>query len=236
MKDLARILAAAAAIALLAGCSNKPPAISRVYARVLYQHDTATSADSEGLSVFLVASDPDGMENLSSFYVINDEAELFWKVDSTSWVTATAEGENWIGSNALVMPGSAAVPAGDYRVVLQNSGGDTVEQTFTIPDRSITADAAAYPTASVNNGEITVGGPYAAVEIWTYGQNGKFVASFPVTRKDFPLAGQKLAASSPTLAQGFTFRVFANDAKDGISVLSGPYTMPASPALSLPGR
>ncbi len=236
MKDLVRILAAAAAIGVLAGCSNKPPTISRVYARVIYQHDTATGADSEGLSVFLVAGDPDGMENLSSFYVINDDAELFWKVDSTSWVTATAESESWIGSSTLAMPGSAEVPAGDYRVVLQNSGGDTVEQTFTIAARSISAAAARYPTASVSGGEITLGGPYAAVEIWTYGNNGKFVASFPVTRKDFPLAGQKLVVSSPTLAQGFTFRVFANDAKDGIAVLSGPYTMPALPGSSLPGR
>ena len=53
------IAAAVALLALATGCSNKPPVISRVYARVIYQHDTGTDATSEGLSVFLVASDPE---------------------------------------------------------------------------------------------------------------------------------------------------------------------------------
>ena len=114
--------AVVAMLALLAGCSNKPPVISRVYAHVVYTHDSATGSTSEGLSVFLVASDPDGIENLRSFYVINDDAELFWKVDSTTWVSSTAEEESWIGSNNLFMPDSLPVPPGNYRVLLQNAG------------------------------------------------------------------------------------------------------------------
>jgi len=227
---------AAVAIALAAGCSNKPPVISRVYARVVYQHDIAGGSYSEGLSVFLVASDPDGMENLTSFYVINDEAELFWKVDSTSWVSSTAEGESWIGSNTLSMPGSARVPAGDYRVILQNSGGDTVEQTFTIPPREISAADAAYPMASVTDKAIRVSGPYDSFEIWTYGKDGKFIASFPAAKKDLPLSEQKIAAASPILAQGYTFRVFANNVRGGFAVVSGPYSVAAAPVPALSGR
>jgi hypothetical protein len=228
--------AAVVALALLAGCSNKPPVISRVYARVIYQHDTSSGADSEGLSVFLVASDPNGMENLSSFYVIDDEAELFWKVDSTSWVSSTAEGETWIGSNTLSMPGAASVPAGDYRVVLQNAGGDTVEQTFTLAPRDISAASASYPAASVSGGAIKVSGPYDSYEIWAYGNDKKLVTSIPVTRKDLPLSEEKIAAASPALAQGFTFRVFANNARGGFGVVSGPYSMAAVRVQSLPGR
>ncbi len=234
-RPLQAITAAALGLVLLAGCSNKPPEISRVYARVIYQHDTASGADSEGLSVFLVASDPDGMENLSAFYVINDDADLFWKVDSTSWVTSKAEGETWIGSNTLTMPGSAGVPAGSYRVLLENAGGDTTEQSFSLAARDISAAKAAYPSASVKNGAIAISGPYDSYEIWTYGKDGKFVADFPVRRKDLPLAGQRIAAASPVLGQGFTFRVFAGG-KSGFDVVSGPYSVPAPPLQPVGGR
>ncbi len=47
--------------AFLPGCAGKPPAISRVFARVIYVHDTDSGKNSETLGVFLVASDPDGI-------------------------------------------------------------------------------------------------------------------------------------------------------------------------------
>ena len=80
-------------------------ALARLRAASSTSHDPTTGANAETLGVFLVASDPDGMENLSAFYVINDDAELFWKVDSATWVTSTAEGETWIGTSSLAMPG-----------------------------------------------------------------------------------------------------------------------------------
>ena len=105
------------------GCLRAPRRLlgkaSRHLPRVCARHlrprrDPGTS--SETLGVFLVASDPDGIENLSAFYVINDDAELFWKVDRTLWVSSMAEGESWIGSEHAqhawltpsVPPGSTA--------------------------------------------------------------------------------------------------------------------------------
>jgi hypothetical protein len=230
VKDFLRWGAVAASIvALMAACSSKPPSISRVYARVIYQHDVTTGASSEGLSVFLVATDPDGIENLRSFYVINDEAELFWQVDSTSWVSSKAEGETWIGSNNLAMPGSQGVPAGSYRVLLENAGGDTAEETFTVSPREEPASKAAYPSAVVKDGSIAIAGPYASVDIWTYGKDGKFVATFPANRASPPLSVRTMTAASPPLALGFSFRVFADNGKAGYAALAGPYTVGAIP-------
>jgi len=229
-----RMAAAAVALfALLAGCSNKPPVISRVYAHVIYMQDTATGNTSEGLSVFLVASDPDGIENLRTFYVINDEVELFWKVDSTMWVSSNAEGESWIGSNNLVMPGSQPLPAGSYRVLLQNAGGDTSEESFSLASREVSASDAAYPSATVKDGLISVNGSYDAVEVWTYGKDGRFVASFSATPKGPALSVQKMTSSTPALTQGFSFHVYASSTA-GYGLLAGPYTVgatgPATPA------
>ena len=209
---------------MLAGCSGKPPVLSRVFGRVIYVHDSATNTDSETLGVFLVASDPDGMENLSAFFVINDEAELFWKVDSTSWVTSSAEGETWIGTTSLTMPGATPIPPGEYRVLLQAKGGATVEDSLTVPSRTVSAADAKYPTAVIENGLIRVSGAAAGHEIWVYGKDGKFAGAFPSAGVSKPVSVQAIEASVPSLAGGFTFRVFAWNAAAGYGVLSGSYT------------
>lgn len=215
--------AVTAALLLLAGCSGKPPVLSRVFGRVIYVHDSASNTNTETLGVYLVASDPDGMENLSAFYVINDDAELFWKVDSGSWVTSPAEGETWIGTASLAMPGTAPIPAGQYRVVLQAKGSATVEDTFTVPSRTVSAAGAKYPTAVVENGSIKVSGVTSGYEVWVYGKDGKFAGTFFPAGASKALSVQDLAASSPALLGGFTFRVFAWNRAAGYGVLSGSY-------------
>jgi hypothetical protein len=224
------VAAVLCALILLAGCAGKPPVISRVYARAIYVRDAGSGVSSETLGVFLVANDPEGLENLSAFYVINDEAELFWKVESGSWATSTAEGESWIGSTSLSMPASARLPAGRYRVVLQDVGGDTVEDTVTIPARTVGAAEAKYPSSSVAGGIIKVSGPYASYEVWTYGSDGKFVAAFPAGGKSPALEMNAVVSASPALAAGFTYRVFAWDEKAGYGVLAGPYASGSLPA------
>jgi hypothetical protein len=220
-----RILLPAAAVLLLlcAGCAGKPPSISRVFARAIYVHDTASGDNAETLGVFLVASDPDGIENLSAFYVINDDAELFWKVESGAWTASAAEGESWIGSTSLSMPGGTRLPSGRYRVVLQSSSGDTVEDTVTIPERSVGAADAKYPASVAAGGVIKVTGPYASFEVWTYSTDGRFVAAFPAGGKSPPLEIRSILSASPALAVGFSYRVFAWDEKAGYGVLSGPF-------------
>ena len=217
--------AAAAAIAsltvsLLIGCAGKPPEIARVYSRIVYQHSEGGPVAS--LSVFLVASDPDGMEDLSAFYIINDEAELFWKVDSTGWVKATADGETWIGTNSLTMPAGAPVPGGQYRAVLEDAAGETTEMSFTVPAPANPPGQAIYPMASVAGNAIQVSGPFPSYELWTYGPDGSFVASFTIADPSKPLDIQRMISTNPVLAQGFTFRAYAYNEKGGYGVLSDP--------------
>jgi len=217
------VLAGALAAALLAGCSGKPPVLSRVMGRVIYERDAGRT--SETLGVYLVASDPDGMENLSAFYVINDDAQLFWKVDHASWITATAEGESWIGTASLAMPGDAPFPPGQYRVVLQASDGATVEDTFTLPSLEVSPSTAKVPTASVEAGHIKVTGVAGPYEVWAYGKDGRFGGAFSSTGPSAPVAVESIQTSSPALATGFTYRVYVWHADAGYGVLSAAYTV-----------
>lgn len=220
----ALILAAALAVGLLAGCSGKPPVLSRVLGRVVYAHDAASNRATETLGVYLVASDPDGMENLSAFYVINDDAQLFWKVDRASWISATAEGESWIGISSLSMPDDTPFPPGEYRVVLQGNDGATVEDTFTLPAREVTPAEAKFPTAAVDAGRIKVSGVSGPYEVWVYGKDGKLAGAFTSTGPASPVTLESIQASSPTLAAGFTFRVYAWHPDAGYGVLSRSYS------------
>ena len=188
--------------------------------RLIYVHDSATNTNRETLGVYLVASDPDGVENLSAFYVINDDAQLFWKVDRATWVSATAEGESWIGTSSLSMPGSTSIPPGVYRVVLQANGGATVEDTFTVPTLEVSADTARYPTASVDGEQIRVSGAAGPFEVWVYARDGRFLGAASETSPTVT------AADLPQ--NGSTFRVFVWNATAGYGVLSAPYPLGAS--------
>jgi hypothetical protein len=224
--------AAALAVSLLlvmAGCSGKPPVISRVFARVVYVHDVRTGGDAETLGVFLVASDPDGMENLSAFHVINDEADLFWKVDSGSWTSITAEGESWIGTNALTVPADEHLASGTYRVVLQSVSGDTVEDTFALPPRTETATEARYPTAAVADGQVKISGPGGAYEIWVYDRGGRFLASVPAPGSH-PAVSLKALATASGVTEGASVRVYSWNGEGGYGVLAGPWPLSGAPS------
>ena len=212
------------ALLVIAGCSSKPPVISRVQGRIVYVNDLKGGVRSETLGIFLVASSADGMEDLGSFYVINDDAQLFWKVDKSAWTSAIAEGETWIGYSSLLMPKAVPFPAGTYRVVLETVGSDTVEDTIAVPARVKDPSEAAYPSATVSSGEIRIEGTAASYEVWVYAGSGAFMGVFPVDGRKPTLPLATVARSSPALAAGFSFRVLAWDQQAGYGVLAGPWT------------
>jgi hypothetical protein len=225
-RALAALLAAllaAAGLAGLAGCTGKPPVISRVFAQPVFVRDIERSITWSRLGVFLVATDPDGQDDLSAFYVINDEAELYWKVESGAWVTVTAEGESWVGSNSLAMPGADPPPPGDYRVVLQDQGGETVEDTFTIPPLG-TPEESAWPSAVLEDDTITVAKRQEVMQAWFYSREGKLTLTLPVPADTGRLSGVR--ASVPGFGPGSTFWIYGYDRSKVRGMLVGPYRVP----------
>lgn len=214
----------AAGIVLLAACAGKPPAISRIAARLTVTRDPETRRVTETLGVFLAATDPDGQEDMQAFYVIHDGAELFWKVEAGQWVTGTAEGEQWIGTNTLAVPDGLPFPGGEYRVVLQDAAGETAEQSFTLPDDRPAAAEMAFPRAEVKEGAIVVSGPYASPEVRVLGPDGRHRMSFAAGKAAGPLEIRRIAAAIPGLGEDFRFTAWALDPKTGVAVQSGPYS------------
>jgi hypothetical protein len=209
-----------AGLAALAGCTGEPPVISRVFAQPVFVRDLERNVTWARLGVFLVATDPDGQEDLSAFFVISDSAELFWKVESAAWVIATAEGESWIGSNTLAMPGAEPPPAGDYRVVLQDLGGDTVEDTFTIAAIE-PPGAAAWPSVTLEGDAIAVTGLQEVTQAWCYAPDGKLAATLPVPADTGRVAG--LGAAVPGFGSGWAVWIYGYDRAKLRGLLVGPW-------------
>ena len=135
----------------------------------------------------------------------------------------TAEGESWVGSNTLAMPGTEAPPAGDYRVVLQDQGGETVEDTFTIPPLE-TPEGSAWPSASLEDDTITVTNPLEVTQAWFYSPDGKLVLTLPVPAETGRLSGVR--ALVPGFASGSTFWIYGYNRSKLRGLLVGPYRAP----------
>jgi hypothetical protein len=240
--------AAALAILLSSGCSGKAPEISRIYSGPILVHDLGNNRYLTKLVVYAVASDPDGMDDLDALYVIDDDAELYWSIESKSWTSATAEGETWIGTDGVSMPGGVGFPAGTYRVLLEDQGGYTAEDSFTLSEDTSDPAKATYPTVTVTDDAVKVSGGPPNAEIWVYSKDGKLAmrlsaSGTPISGPPGPASGNAappggaagqtpgqpltlaaIAAGNAALGAGFTFWVYAYNERGGYGLLVGPFT------------
>jgi hypothetical protein len=175
----------------------------------------------QSLSLFVKPKDPDGFEDIEELYIINDDQELSWQLDRETWAQSGAEEEIWIGSNSLKMPDGASFPAGEYRILLRDVGGDSAEQSFRLRPVS-TKEATGYlPQVTVDDRSIRVTGDGGLYQLWVYDKSGGYTASFPIA--DQPLTIQTIVSAQPSLRQGFTFRVYGLVGERNLGVSSGPY-------------
>ncbi len=195
--------AIACALVVLAACTGKPPDIGQIDLKVLYVQDPRTGATESRLRLYLQASDPDGSEDLAAVYLINDAREIFWELRSGTWQSAA---NGWIGTHSLVLPAGWQVPAGIYRVVLEDASGETVERQVTVDP--VVTEGLRFPSAREAGGRVVVDPPGAWV--WAYSAGGELVTAAP------PAAVAWDRVSS--------YYVYVADAGRRVGLLTGPYT------------
>jgi hypothetical protein len=208
------------AAGLTAACEGKPPEILRVLWQVTLVDDRELNARYTALSLFVKAGDPDGFDDLAELYLIDDTGELFWRLEAGSW-QKSGSGEPWIGSNGLRLPDGSPFPAGEYRLLLRDLGGESVEQTLRLPAVSLQELERLLPRVEVRGGEIRVSARGQARQLWLYDSKGAYLAIRPLTGDRQPVA--ELLAAHPQLAAGFRFKVYVASPRQSIGALSGPY-------------
>jgi hypothetical protein len=214
------LLAALPAAFLLPACAGKPPEILRVHWQVTLVDDRESGQRYTAVSLFVRPNDPDGFDDLSELYLIDDRDQLCWRLGADSWQTS-GTAETWIGSNGLGMPDGSPLPAGEYRVLLRDVGGESAEQTVRLPEVSAEELARLLPQVEVRGGEIRVSGRASAHQLWLYDRNGSWQTVRPMIGKRQSVA--ELLAAYPQLAGGFRFKVYAESGNAQSGAVSGLY-------------
>jgi hypothetical protein len=221
---LARLTAVAVSALLLAtvliisACTGEPPEIVQVFWQLKLVQDREQDLTYQTLSLFVRPNDPDGFEDIEDVYLINDDQELFWRLDVESWVQSGSEEEIWIGSNSLKMPDGASFPAGRYRILLRDVGGESAEQTIRLQLISRREASRYLPEVEIADGRIRVSGQAPGYQLWVYNNAGRYINTYPGTT-----AAASILQGRPELEQGFTFDVYAFLADSNLGVESGPY-------------
>jgi hypothetical protein len=214
-------LLAAVLVCCLASCGGRPPRIAQLfYQRNLFK-DRELGEIYEKISLFVLPDDPDGLEDLESLFLIHDEHELFWSLDSNTWQEPLLGGETWIGSNAIVMPDGSELPDGTYRAVLRDLSGEVDEAEFVLTGTGIQKGAGPFPTTSVEDSRVFANSPYGVTEIWVYDVGSRFRSSFLAQEQGIPL--ETILSQVPNLSPGFHYFVYAFDADRRVGLVAGPF-------------
>lgn len=169
-----KILSVILFVLLFTGCSENAPEISQVFWQLNLFRNQDTGAENQALTLFVMAEDGDGSEDLETMYIINDKEELFWKLTGPELrIEKYGENETWVGNNCIHMLSDAPFPDGKYRIILVDGAGDR-DETEVILKNNIIDREHSWPTLSRNGIDYSINGE--ADFIWCYMSDGRFVA------------------------------------------------------------
>jgi hypothetical protein len=208
-------------IVFFAACTGQPPEIVKTFWQINIVQDTEQGISYQSLSLFVKPKDPDGFEDIEDVYLINDEQELFWRLDAETWAQSGTGEEVWIGSNSLRMPDGASFPDGLYRILLRDVGGDSAEQTIRLPSISLAEMRTLVPKVVVVNGKIEISGGSGSYLLWLYDSNKRYLSAYPGGQGSLQVA--KIVGSQPSLQGGFSFKVYRYIEERSLGVIAGPY-------------
>ena len=208
-------------LAILTGCTGKPPEIVRVFWQINLVDDQEKDIFYQSLTLFVQAGDPDGFEDLEEIYLINDSEELFWRIDSESWLKSTSGDATWIGSSSISMPDGSPLPAGEYRILLLDIGGDEAEQTILLGPGLLKTYRRYLPAVSIENGEIHVSGKAESYALWLYDKDQNYCRSLPMESEIVSL--QEIVQTNNALREGFSFRAYTYLEDIKLGLITGPY-------------
>jgi len=193
--------------------------------RINFVQDLEQNRGSYALSLFLRASDPDGFEDLEDIHLINDKEELFWRLDADTWLKNGSGEDTWIGSNSLRMPDGGVFPGGEYRVLLQDVGGEAVEQSLLLPALA-GRPRPKLPQVSIMENDISVSGPAPLYVLWVRRGEGKSPLALALAQKRIGI--EDIVRQDASLRSGFEFSLYGEPSPGTeAGVIVGPFRAPA---------
>ena len=196
-------------------CSRTAPRILYGFIELVYYQ--GKEKPEERYSFFILPEDDDGIENLAELYLYQDREGLRWHITSDDWVQYEEDGKTWVGSRSIAMTGDGILPRGQYRAVLINKGGESIERRFTFdgPDDP----PYPFPFFSAGDGIYRIDSQYPVNQLVCYDQQGKAVQTLTVTELRGNIRDLRLSNNVRTAA------LWAEDPEYHISALTDAVAM-----------
>lgn len=118
------------ACAALSSCGGEPPELLALEWRI--EERPAEAGSYESLSLFASVRDYEGVDDLECLEIVNDDARLVWKLDSSNWTRQESGGDTWIGAADLAMADYGKLPRGEYRAIMTNLAGQQAVRAFSL--------------------------------------------------------------------------------------------------------
>jgi hypothetical protein len=198
MKKASRLLLASLFLVAVFSCSGKPPSLANLKWYIVDRPLDQKKEPGQSMSLFAAVQDPDGIDDIEEFYLINDSSRLYWKLTSDTWEKKEQDGNRWIGSNGFTLPSGGIFPDGSYRVLIVDSGGDSAERVISV-NQSSKAPIGAM-SVKLENDLLDVQGPFPTCQLLVLDANGQAVLSLSV--KSGQQSYRELVSAFPESALG----------------------------------
>jgi hypothetical protein len=233
-------------------CDYHAPVIGEVQYRLNVTNDLKNQKVYQKLSVFISAQDQDGSDDIIKLYIIHDQTEVYWTLESDDWQKTKEASRPLIGTNALVMPNLDNFPGGEYRILLEDLSGTTTEKSFYLYTNqdNFVKDKNAFPTGYEKGQKLYIQSKYEKVSIWlsrrmtttsdqenspgnvssnntTSTGAGEVLASLQITHGNKGISYQTLRSKVPALPVEFTYYLYVYDNQQNLGLISGPYYFPS---------
>jgi hypothetical protein len=206
----------------LISCNKEAPNIEQQFTQVNLVKDVEKNIIYQKFSVFVLATDPDGIENIDRIYLINDEKKLYWEAGQSEYAKPLLNNQTWIGLNSISMNDTSMIPKGEYRIILEDFGGETVESSVTIDYKDFDKNKISFPQAVIDKDMLGISrtGSNAFI-VWIYDFGGNYVDLIHYTGKR--IKASAIAAKNQKTQTGFTFYVYTYDPGLSMGIIAGPY-------------
>ncbi|MEI8096245.1 MAG: hypothetical protein WCG80_18690 [Spirochaetales bacterium] len=225
---------AALALAELSACSNSQPQIGQVFSQVNQVWSPTAKVWQPRLSVFVLVSNADGIEDIDRLHLVHDNSRLVWSLEPSQWTRIDRTGEMWLGANNLSVPGDsgpAEIPTGAWKVLVLSKAGQQAESAFVIPPPPpgnlpprppVRLDLPAGWSATERQGSFRLTGFASDYVVWTLGETGEVLAQKPQTSPVFSLTSLLPAA---TLGRVRSLMFYSYDKLAGQGLEAGPFEL-----------
>ena len=210
-------------LVVLGACGNSPPEIMNLHWQL---NMTAPSAEEqwlsrEELSLFVLASDEDGPDEVEFLYIIQEEEELFWQLNGDIWEIQTLGSDEWLGASSLRMPGGETFPRKTYKLLVVDKSGRRSERDFFLSPKS--PEDPDFPAGRVEEGVLILDSPHKVHTLRIYNSQGILVQELKTESREINL--KKIISEdqeSEGTGEGYQIILTANLDSQGITLRTNP--------------